>query len=47
MSRIVDRLLRRGKKYNKTVSWLRNVTSGSFLKMSDLRGATSIDDIKN
>lgn len=46
MSRIVDRLLRRGKKYNKTVSWLRNVTSGSFLKMSDLRGATSIDDIK-
>lgn len=46
MSRIMDRLLRRGKKYNKKTSWLRRVVSGSFLKMSDLRGANSIEDIK-
>ena len=47
MSRILDRLLRRDKKYNRVNSWLRNVISGSFLKMSDLRGNTSIDDIKS
>lgn len=47
MSRILDRLLRRDKKYNREPSWLRKVISGSFLKMSDLRGNTSIDDIKS
>lgn len=46
MSRVLDRLLRRGKQYNRKSSWLRNVVSGSFLKMSDLRGNTDIDDIK-
>lgn len=45
-SRILDRLLRRGKQYEKKSSWLRTVVSGSFLKMSDLRGNTSIEDIK-
>ena len=46
MSRIIDKLLKRGHKYEHKKSWLRNIVSGSFLKMSDLRGSTDIDDIK-
>lgn len=48
-SRLLDILLPNAKKDRRLQgrkSWLRNLISGSFFRMSDLRGNTSISDIK-
>lgn len=50
MSRLIERVLgynvdTRNKQYGHK-SWLRHVVSGSFFKMSDIRGNTSISDIQ-
>ena len=44
---IIDRLLRAIRKPQKKQSYLRFTTSGAFVKLSDMRGISSVSDIKN
>lgn len=44
---IIDRLLRRIQKPEKRKSYLRYVASGSFIRLSDMRGTSGVSDIRN
>ena len=44
---IIDRLLKRVQKPEKRKSYLRFITSGAFIKLSDMRGMSDVSDIRN